>query len=253
MKDVSYAVIAKEAAWVLSIVPPSDAYAFAQKFLSETSTAGRPGTSNPPVFVDCNAVNPASVKRISSLFSSPLSFIDATIIGGPPSDGYDPTFYACAADQVLLDKFVGLSEYGLKVSALKGEAAGIGAASALKMSYAGITKGTTGLFTTMILAAHAASPATAEALLHELQASQPGLLQRITRTIPPMLPKAYRFVGEMEEIGDFVKDGLGEGESDVHRGLAQVYARVERSMADPVLGDVGILKRFVEKAIEENK
>lgn len=102
-------------------------------------------------------------------------------------------------------------------------------------------------------AAHAASPATAEALLHELQASQPGLLQRITKTIPPMLPKAYRFVGEMEEIADFVRDGLGEGESNVHRGLAQVYGRVERSMNEPGLGDVEILKKFVEKAVEDRK
>lgn len=136
MKDVSYAEITKKAAWVLSIVPPSDAFSFAQKFLSESS---RLDTSDPPVFVDCNAVNPTTVKRISSLFlsatGSSMPFIDASIIGGPPSDGYDPTFYACAADQNLLEKFVGLSEYGLQISALKGEAAGIGAASALKVGH----------------------------------------------------------------------------------------------------------------------
>lgn len=82
----------------------------------------------------------------------------------------------------------------------------------------GISKGTTGLYTAMILgkpppglldedilnslvmagpAAHAASPATASALMHELKASQPAVLQRITSRVPDMLPKglsSYSFV-----------------------------------------------------------
>ncbi|KAF8828813.1 hypothetical protein HHX47_DHR3000364 [Lentinula edodes] len=134
--------------------------------------------------------------------SSAIGFIDSGIIGGPPQDAYNPTFYASADDKDILLKFGRLSNFGLKISLLE-EGAGIGDASALKMSYAGMTKGTTALFTTMILAAHASSPATAEALLHELSDSQPEFLRRITRTIPPMLPKAYRWVGEMEEIGSF--------------------------------------------------
>jgi 3-hydroxyisobutyrate dehydrogenase-like beta-hydroxyacid dehydrogenase len=91
-----------------------------------------------PVFVDCNAVNPATVNRIAALFEgSPSRFIDAAIIGGPPDDVYTPTLYASASDDFLLDRFVTFgTKYGLKVSALKGEGAGIGDASALKMSYA---------------------------------------------------------------------------------------------------------------------
>ncbi len=99
----------------------------------------------------------------------------------------------------------------------------------------------------MILAAHASSPATSTALLHELHASQPVLLQRITKSVPGMLPKAYRFSGEMEEIAGFV----GEGEGDVYKGLAELYRRIERSVNEGNDGgDVSILKGLVEDAKE---
>ncbi|KAF7375938.1 Rho gtpase-activating protein 39 isoform 2 [Mycena sanguinolenta] len=180
MVDASFQEIGQTADWVLSILPPSDALSLAEKFLKE-SLAG----AKAPVYVDCNAVNPATVKRIAALFAnSPSKFIDAGIIGGPPQGDYNPTFYASSNDDALLDRFVKLTEYGLKVSPLKGEGAGIGDASALKMSYAGITKGSTGIFTTMILAAHRSSPATADALLHELSESQPAFLRRITGVVP---------------------------------------------------------------------
>ncbi|KIK31505.1 hypothetical protein CY34DRAFT_814574, partial [Suillus luteus UH-Slu-Lm8-n1] len=51
----------------------------------------------PRAFVDCNAVNPKMVKRIGGLFrETPVRSIDAGIVGMPPRDGWDPTFYACS-------------------------------------------------------------------------------------------------------------------------------------------------------------
>lgn len=94
-------------------------------------------------------------------------------------------------------------------------------------------------------AAHASSPETAEALLYELSASQPTLLQRITGTVPPMLPKAYRWVGEMSEIAGFV----GGEEGDIYRGLSKLYERIEGSVnSGGAGGDVELLKKFVEDA-----
>ncbi|KAJ7251830.1 6-phosphogluconate dehydrogenase C-terminal domain-like protein [Mycena haematopus] len=244
MVDASLQEIGSTADWVLSILPPSDAFSLAEKFLKESAGSTRLAGTLAPVYVDCNAVNPATVKRIAALFAdSPSKFIDAGIIGGPPLDEYNPTFYASSNDDSLLDRFVKLSDYGLKISALKGEGAGIGDASALKMSYAGITKGSTGLFTTMILAAHQSSPATADALLHELSQSQPAFLKRITGVVPAMVPKAYRWVGEMEEIAGFV----GEGESDIYHGLSKLYSRIEQSgKTDGKVLDV--LEKFVAEA-----
>ncbi|KAJ6602192.1 6-phosphogluconate dehydrogenase C-terminal domain-like protein [Mycena sp. CBHHK59/15] len=246
MQDSSFKEIVSKSEWVLSILPPSDAFSLAEKFIQESASSTRLDGTPAPIFVDCNAVNPATVRRIAALFSDSASqFIDAAIIGGPPDEVSNPTFYASANDDTPLDKFVGLSKYGLKISALKGEGAGIGDASALKMSYAGITKGTTGLFTTMILAAYQSSPATADALLNELHESQPVLLKRISRVIPPMIPKAYRWVGEMSEIAAFV----GEGEGDIYHGLSELYARIERSTKDESEdGDIAVLSKFVAEA-----
>ncbi|KAJ7209585.1 6-phosphogluconate dehydrogenase C-terminal domain-like protein [Mycena pura] len=242
MQDASFEDISSTCDWVLSILPPSNAFSFAEKFLQHSTRSTR---SPAPVFVECNAVNPATVHKIAALFrGSIFSFVDAGIIGGPPLDDYNPTFYASADEEALLDRIVGLSEHGLKISALKGEAR-IGAASALKMSYAGITKGTTGLFTTMILAAHQSSPATAEALMHELHASQPALLKRMSGVIPPMIPKAYRWVGEMSEIAGFV----GDGEGDIYRGLSELYARIERSEKGD-RQDSEVLAKFAKEAKE---
>ena len=55
------------------------------------------------------------------------------------------------------------------------------------------------------------------------QARQPELVGRIKRMVPAILPKAYRWVGEMEEIAGFVEEG------NIYHGLAEVYGRVERS------------------------
>jgi hypothetical protein len=107
----------------------------------------------------------------------------------------------------------------------------------------GMTKGTTALFTIMILAAHDASPQTAEALLNELSASQPEFLRRITRAIPPMLPKAYRWIGEMEEISEFIGGPAG----DTYKGIAKVYERIENSLTGDK-SDVENLRKFIEEA-----
>ncbi|KAH9924378.1 6-phosphogluconate dehydrogenase [Fomitopsis serialis] len=234
MLDVPMPELAARSQWVLSILPPSDALAFAARYKDVAPAQSKFRLA----FADCNAVSPETVKKIAALFDgSGIGFVDAGIIGGPPKEGYDPVFYASAApeDSALLDEFSGLST-------------GVGDASALKMSYAGISKGIIGLTTTMILAAHASSPATAQALVHELHSSQPQVLQRITTSVPAMLPKAYRWVGEMEEISSFV----GDGEGQIHQGLARLYERVERSLKEEKEGgpaeDVKVLRSFVDDA-----
>ncbi|THG95578.1 hypothetical protein EW026_g6100 [Hermanssonia centrifuga] len=269
MQDTSLGDIASRANWVLSILPPSEAYAFAQRFRDAHSK--EVGTRR-LAFADCNAVNPETAKLIASVFvDTPIKFIDAGIIGGPPQGPYDPVFYASAdvGDEDVLDEFAGLQVHGLKVKLLKGEGASVGDASALKMSYAGITKGIIGICTTMILSAHAASPATSQALLHELASSQPVILQRIAASTNGMLPKAYRWVGEMEEISAFVEGGLNssttkptdtssalkgteDGPELIHMGLAKLYDRIALAVEDDKDGkeakDVKVLQGFVEEA-----
>jgi len=129
MVDKSYADIAKEANFVLSILPPRDAFTFAESFA--TAAAKRNRSSNPLVFADCNAVNPETVKQISKLFEDRpehIQFVDAGIIGGPPKDDYNPTFYASANNEQALAAFEKLSNVGLKISLLRGEGTFLAAA-----------------------------------------------------------------------------------------------------------------------------
>ena len=92
----------------------------------------------------------------------------------------------------------------------------------MKMSYAGITKGFTALGTVMMLAASRAG--TAEALHRELAATQPQLLAWLTRQVPNMYSKAYRWVAEMEEIAGFVAED--DAARQMFAGTARLYERL---------------------------
>lgn len=58
-----------------------------------------------------------------------------------------------------------------------------------------------------------------------------------------MVPKAYRWVGEMEEIAGFV----GEGEGDIYHGLAKLYQRVEKAV-ESGSEDLQTLNEVIEDA-----
>jgi hypothetical protein len=82
----------------------------------------------------------------------PLLVIDAGIIGGPPIVGSQdpatrPRFYASGPHA---HRLVALADYGLDIVTMD---APIGAASGLKLSYAGLTKGFTALAAAIVTAA----------------------------------------------------------------------------------------------------
>ncbi len=204
-----------EANFILSIVPPGVACAVAERFRGPLSRM------NPkPLFVECNAVAPATVRHIEAMLSETgCGFVDAGIIGGPPPiDNLlkGPRFYASGDDAQI---FARLNQYGLDVAVLE---APIGAASALKLAYAGLTKGFTALGTAMIAAA--ARYGLADALRAELARTQSDMLVRLERFIPTMFPKAYRWVAEMEQIADFAGDE-SEGAA-IYQGAARLYERI---------------------------
>ncbi|TFK74532.1 hypothetical protein BDN72DRAFT_833013 [Pluteus cervinus] len=152
MKESSVEEIVRSADFVLSILPPSDAHELARTFAEEVK---RQGGERKIVYADCNAVSPETVKTISELFVGlkNVGFVDGSIIGGPPKGDYNPRLYASvgAGEEEVLGEFEKLKAWGIDVKPLKGDGVGVGDASALKMSYAGISKGLTGLFATMIL------------------------------------------------------------------------------------------------------
>jgi putative dehydrogenase len=214
---------------ILSIVPPGDAETLAQHLAPYLAQ------SKKSIYVDCNAVNPQTVERIASVVAATgCRFVDAGIIGGPPKAGYNgPTFYLSGSDAGAV---VALAGYGLTCKIVDGP---IGAASALKMSYAGITKGLTALASIMLLAASRAG--TAEALKRELEESQPALLSWFGRQVPSMFDKAHRWVAEMEEIAAFTaEDPAGEA---LFEATAELYRRLAADAAG-AKAETAILARF---------
>lgn len=209
-----------EACMILSIVPPTEASALAGRFAARLGSA-----KHAPIFVDCNAVSVSTVIDIGrGLTDAGARLVDGAIIGLPPK-GDEPgpaIYFSGEAAGELAD----LSNYGLDIHMVDGP---VGAASALKLSYAGITKGLVAIATAMILAADRAGAGAA--LKAELAASQPQLLTRFARTLPDMYPKAYRWVEEMHAIAEFIGDGFPE--LAIFEGAAGLYARV----AEDVAGD----------------
>jgi putative dehydrogenase len=203
---------------LLSIVPPGEAVGLAELLLPRLAVR-----NTQALYVDCNAVSPRTVKKIGEMLAaSNVSFVDAGIIGLPPREGAQrPCFYASGK---AASRFAVLSDHGLNIRVLD---APIGAASALKMSYAGITKGISGIGAAMLLAA--SREGAAEALKAELGESQPALLARFAKSLPQMYPKAYRWVAEMEEISEFIADD--EAAATMFRGLARLYARLATDFA----------------------
>ncbi len=201
-----------QADFFLSICPPSDALALAEKMAAIIAPSNKK-----PVYVDCNAVSPPTKVKIGEVIAkSGAPFVDVGIIGLPPKEGYSPFLHASGPEAA---KFGALNEFGIKVNVIDGP---VGAASALKMSYAGITKGITAVGSMMMLAATRAG--VADKLRAELDRSHPAFVANFQRAVPDMFDKAYRFVGEMEEISDFA--GEDKAAQQLYQAIAEFYTRI---------------------------
>jgi L-threonate 2-dehydrogenase len=220
--------------FILSILPPGDAVALAQRFAPALTASNAK-----PVYVDCNAISPPTVDKVAAaLAPTGAPFVDAGIIGSPPppKEGPGPRFYASGPHA---SRFATLKDYGLDVRVLAGP---LSAASAMKMSYAGITKGTRALGAVMMLAA--ARAGSADALFAELKSSQPQMLAYMQRTLSIMPPKAYRWIAEMQEIANFVgEDPAGH---ELYSGAAHFYEQMARDFEGD-RKDVAALMAFLDK------
>lgn len=195
--------------FVFSIVPPSQAMEAAKRLAPIVGAA-----ANPPLFVDWNAVSVGRVREVEAIVvEAGGRFADGSIIGPPKADGPGPVLYASGA---AANALLRLENKGIRFAFMDAE---VGAASALKMSYAGITKGLTALGAAMLLAADRAG--CSPALLSELAASQPQLLASFRKGIPDMFPKARRWAPELEEIAAFV--GPERTESGIYASIAAFY------------------------------
>lgn len=197
---------------VLSIVPPRDAYLTAQRFADTVSPKQR---DKPLYYLDLNATSTKTAARTAELFkaSPDILLIDGGIIGGIPhpitetSNGSNDTHHNgtptwhCPA--LIVSGPVQLSDSDL-ARTLRIDHVGpdIGAATGVKMCFAATTKGFVSLAIQSYTTAHQLGCLdTLRAYLAKYQPSTHALAEKGLVTMPP---KAYRWVGEMKEIGDTV-------------------------------------------------
>ncbi len=180
--------LVREVDVLLSILVPAEATGLADRVASALKQTG-----TAPLYVDCNAIAPQTVRAIGeTILAAGGRFADVGIVGPPPRKDGTTRFYVSGPGAA---EFGGLAEYGLDVRSLGDE---IGKASGFKMCYAALTKGLTALGTELLVAARLLG---IEAELRaEQEESVPDLLASLARSAPTMPPKAYRWVGEMEEI-----------------------------------------------------
>lgn len=213
----SLAALVQEVDVLLSVLVPARALDLAQAVAAALTETGAS-----LLYVDCNAIAPRTVREAEAIITGAGGrFVDAGIIGPPPKNvSGGPTntrIYASGADAGELTV---LNDYGLDIRVVGPEA---GQASGLKMCYAALTKGLTALGTELLMAAELMG--LSDALRAEQRQSMPQVLAWLEQTTPSMPPKAYRWVGEMEEIATTFADlGLTP---NILLGAADMYRMVE--------------------------
>lgn len=210
------ATLVREADILLSVLVPAQASACAERMAAAIRT-----THSTPLFADCNAISPGTVRSIERLLREVgAEVVDVGIIGAPPRAGRAETrLYASGSGAERLSV---LGEYGLDVRVIGPQ---VGRASGLKMCYASLTKGLTVLATQALVAGQVLG--LSDLLTGELQESQLELFAWFERQVPRMPPKAYRWVGEMEEIARTLA-GVGLP-PQMLEGAAALYRLVEQT------------------------
>ncbi len=190
---------------IVSVCPPASAIAVAD----EVASLGFDG-----VYVDANAIAPATAREVAERFER---FVDGGIVG-PPADRAGTTrLYLAGPEAGAVAEL--WADTALDARVIDG---GAGAASALKMAFATWTKVSSALL--LDVRALARAEGVEEALLGEWAISMPETIERSDRTASGVGPKAWRFVGEMEQMVRAYGDaGLPVGFAG---GAAELYGRL---------------------------
>lgn len=195
---------------LISVCPPHAA----DEVASQVIASGFGG-----LYLDANAISPQKTQRIGEMLSAAgISFVDGGIIGGPAWDSGETWLYLSGKDA---DRIAACFSAGPLETSVLGEE--IGRSSALKMSYAAYSKGTTALLVAIL--ALAETSGVRQELETQWERDEPGFSGQAHRRARRVTAKAWRFASEMDEIADtFESTGLPGG---FHRAAGEVYRRLE--------------------------
>lgn len=201
---------------IVSVVSPGLAPELAGQVAAAMRTTGR-GIA----FADLNAISPGTALDEDRVIrAAGGTFIDGAIIGPPPRGEQDrPRIYVSGPAASLFEQ---IRHPNIPVRRLSDR---VGDASALKMCYGAMTKGTTAIMLELLLAAHELG--VEEAVVRELRESRSDVFEWQMRSVGAMPSKARRWVPEMEAISrTFDELGLTPR---IFEGAADLFTMVART------------------------
>lgn len=206
----SLEAVASQSDLILSIMPPSSAVDAARAMAKAIKASGKK-----PSYADCNAVSPQTAQKAADIIAGAgAPFIDAGIIGPGPGTREKPTqLYVSGSNASVMTMLAGPH---INVIDMGPE---IGRASAIKMCYAAVTKGTWTLYAAALMAAEGLG--VTEELHEEIRSSRPKDYAEMERMVPRLPLDAGRWIGEMHEIAATF-DGAGVS-PNFHKGAADVF------------------------------
>lgn len=170
------------------------------------------------LYLDANAISPQSAVEVAQIVTrSGASAIDGGIVG-PPAWHPNTTWLYLSGERAeeVASCFVGGS---LETQIIGTE---IGRASALKMCYAAWTKGSTALLCAILAAAD--DLGVWPELGGQWERDWPGFAEQTEGRAQRVTAKAWRFVGEMDEIAATLEATGAPG--GFHTSAADLYRRI---------------------------
>ena len=222
LEDVgSIEAMSQRADVIVSVCPPGSAAEVAAQVVA---------TGFNGIYVDVNAISPATSRQIGSQFAR---FVDGGVVGPPVRSAGSTRLYLAGDDADVVAALWDATLLETRVVA-----GGAGAASAVKVCFAAWTKGTAALL--LAIRALAAAEGVEDALLVEWATSMPGMAEQSERAASGNAPKAWRFAGELEEIAasfaaDDLPDGFGTAAADVYAWMAGFKDTTNATLAEVVL------------------
>ncbi|WP_296147894.1 MULTISPECIES: DUF1932 domain-containing protein [unclassified Pseudonocardia] len=209
--------LARRSDVVISICPPHAALDVARQVADAVRDH-----EHPPLYVDANAVSPATVSAIAELFDHDR-VVDGAVIGPAAYEAGRTVLWLSGAAAPSVARLFDGSPFAAKV--LDG---GLGAASALKACFALHTKALPTIWAVMTAAARGYG------VLDDLRAEVGRMGGDLDAQLAALAGKsgdrAWRWAGEMDEAADTVAaQGLPDGFS---RAAAEVYRRLADGTLD---------------------
>jgi 3-hydroxyisobutyrate dehydrogenase-like beta-hydroxyacid dehydrogenase len=212
------AQLCAECSILVSVCPPHAAEAQAQAVIA---------TGYQGLYVDANAIAPQRAERIGeAMAAAGIPFVDGGIIGGPAWKPGETWLYLSGPQAEMVAACFAAGPLATRVISSQ-----IGKASALKMCYAAYTKGTTALLAAILAAAERLE--VRPELYAQWAQEDASFAQQTNQRVQRVTAKAWRFVGEMEEIAaTFQSAGQPAG---FHLAAAEVYQRLADFKAAPAV------------------